>query len=886
MMASMVPKASTSSCNPLSPMSVQEKGSRNKRKFRADPPISDPNKILPSALNDGPNYEFSAEKFDMGASHSHSPSSCYLCSLYQDHSDSLKLDLGLSSANIGSSGEVDSSCPIDETENDVFQEVDWSDVTERQLEELILSNLDVIYKSAIRKIVACGYTEEVSTRAVLRSDLCYGSKDIVSNIVDNALVFLRNGQVSSSLGVQFFEDLQQMEKYILAELVRALQKVKPFFSTGDAMWCLLICDMNFSRACAMDSDGSPNGSSSRPPQAEVKAESKSAETSLPSLSKAVLTMPCNVNQTDSVSGVPSLAKPKNSHVLDGPTIEKGGSASSTPNAVDKPFSAVSISRSLSLDEKFVSGRRMHSSSTKRESTLRQKPLHLEKTYRSHGGKGFRTAKHSGYILDKKIRSASDSAGLNLKSASLKISKAMAMGLELAHENESLSFPAACPTLSSSSSPFRVDAPTTVSQIPKTDHTPTIPVSKTKPSVSAADTELSLSLSTKGNPPQTNSSCNAEASIPSTAVITFDKSLARWVPQDKKDEMIIKLLPRIQKLEHQLTEWTEWVNQKVMQATRRLSEDIAELKTLRQEKEEVEQLEKEKQTLEESTVKKLSEMENALGKAGGQVDRANAAVRRLEMENAALRQEMVAAKLCAAESAASCQEVSMREKKTLMKFQSWEKQKSLFLEELAAEKRKLSQLEQEFEQAKDFYSQLEGRMRQEEKLKEELLNQANLIRKEREQLEASAKSKEDAIRLKAEANFRRYKEDIIKLEKEISQLRLKTDSSKIAALKRGIDGGFANRLTDPQSSPDAKESWDSNKSKTANVFRDISASGGVKRERECVMCLSEEMSVVFLPCAHQVVCKMCNDLHEKQGMNDCPSCRSPIARRICVRFARA
>ena len=172
------------------------------------------------------------------------------------------------------------------------------------------------------------------------------------------------------------------------------------------------------------------------------------------------------------------------------------------------------------------------------------------------------------------------------------------------------------------------------------------------------------------------------------------------------------------------------------------------------------------------------------------------------------------------------------------------------------------------------------------MKEELLNQANLIRKEREQLEASAKSKEDAIRLKAEANFRRYKEDIIKLEKEISQLRLKTDSSKIAALKRGIDGGFANRLTDPQSSPDAKESWDSNKSKTANVFRDISASGGVKRERECVMCLSEEMSVVFLPCAHQVVCKMCNDLHEKQGMNDCPSCRSPIARRICVRFARA
>lgn len=177
--------------------------------------------------------------------------------------------------------------------------------------------------------------------------------------------------------------------------------------------------------------------------------------------------------------------------------------------------------------------------------------------------------------------------------------------------------------------------------------------------------------------------------------------------------------------------------------------------------------------------------------------------------------------------------------------------------------------------------LQARWKQEAKTKEELVAQANSLRKEREQLEASAKSKEDAIKLKSEANFQKYKADIKKLEKEISQLRLKTDSSKIAALKRGVDGSFASsRISDTQSPPTAKEL-----SRTANGFQEISGGGGgVKRERECVMCLSEEMSVVFLPCAHQVVCKMCNELHEKQGMNDCPSCRSPIFRRICVRFA--
>lgn len=74
--------------------------------------------------------------------------------------------------------------------------------------------------------------------------------------------------------------------------------------------------------------------------------------------------------------------------------------------------------------------------------------------------------------------------------------------------------------------------------------------------------------------------------------------------------------------------------------------------------------------------------------------------------------------------------------------------------------------------------------------------------------------------------------------------------------------------------------------TVAKFQEYSGTGGVKRERECVMCLSEEMSVVFLPCAHQVVCTTCNELHEKQGMKECPSCRGAIQRRISVCFARS
>lgn len=892
-MSSMAVNGSSSCGTQGSPsVSAQEKGSRNKRKFRADPPLGDPNKIV-SSQDQCLSYEFSAEKFEVTSSHGQ-PGACGMCNLNQDHSDGLKLDLGLSSA--AGSSEVGPSQPRDELEADDFQDADWSDLTESQLEELVLSNLDTIFKSAIKKIVACGYSEEVATKAVLRSGLCYGCKDTVSNIVDNTLAFLRNGQEIDPSREHYFDDLQQLEKYILAELVCVLREVRPFFSTGDAMWCLLICDMNVSHACAMDGDsfssivsgdGASNGSSSTSGQPQSKTEAKSSELNLPNPCNPVHSIPCahsSQSETPIASGVPNLAKPKNSLVLNGLVSEKDG-LNNTSDTTDKSFSVTGTSQSAAPEEKFGVCRKVHSGGTKRESMLRQKSLHLEKNYRTYGCKGSsRTAKLSGlgsYMLDKKLKSVSDSTGVNLKNASLKISKAMGVDVPQDNGNHNLSPNSRL----SSSAAFNLETVNTIGSLPKTNSPSALPPVNTPPIPSGADTELSLSLTTKSNSAPVPLSCNAETSNCSYAGIPYDKSLGQWVPQDKKDEMILKLVPRVRELQNQLQEWTEWANQKVMQAARRLGKDKAELKTLRQEKEEVERLKKEKQTLEDNTAKKLSEMENALGKASGQVERANAAVRRLEVENSSLRQEMEAAKLEAAESAASCQEVSKREKKTLMKFQTWEKQKTFFHEELTSEKRRLAQLRQELEQATELQDQLEARWKQEEKAKEELLMQASSTRKEREQIEVSAKSKEDMIKLKAEANLQKYKDDIQKLEKQISELRLKTDSSKIAALRRGIDGSYASRLTDTINGSAHKESQAPFISEMVTNFHNYAGAGGVKRERECVMCLSEEMSVVFLPCAHQVVCTTCNELHEKQGMKDCPSCRSPIQRRIRIRYAR-
>lgn len=224
--------------------------------------------------------------------------------------------------------------------------------------------------------------------------------------------------------------------------------------------------------------------------------------------------------------------------------------------------------------------------------------------------------------------------------------------------------------------FSLDSTDTISQSTNTSSSiheeNAAPALSSPDALSATNTDLSLSLSSKSKSSTTPICYNNGAAISSCVGIPYDKSFGQWIPQDSKDEMIMKMIPRVRELQNQLQEWTEWANQKVMQAARRLGNDKAELKTLRQEKDEVERLKKEKQSLEESTMKKLSEMENALRKAGGQVERANSALGRLEMENEALRKEMEAAQLRAAQSATSFQEVSTREKKTQMNFQSWEK----------------------------------------------------------------------------------------------------------------------------------------------------------------------------------------------------------------------
>ncbi|KAL8141782.1 hypothetical protein V2J09_014814 [Rumex salicifolius] len=341
-------------------------------------------------------------------------------------------------------------------------------------------------------------------------------------------------------------------------------------------------------------------------------------------------------------------------------------------------------------------------------------------------------------------------------------------------------------------------------------------------------------------------------------LNLDENLEQ-VPDEHKDEILGTLANQIKDLERQLKERKEWAQQKAMQAAKKLSSDLTQLKILRMERDETQRLKKGKQTLEDTTMKRLSEMENALRKASSQVDRANAAVRQLEVENAEIRAEMEASKLSASESITTCLEVAKREKKYLKRLLNWEKRKAKMQEEIAAEKQKISDLQLQLDQINAAQKDTEAKWREEVIAKEQAATQVEEERRAKEAAEVSNKRKLEALRLKIEIDFQRHRDDLQRLTQELMRLKSSVQST-----------------TDQNDSPDYTIA--SLYSEVVEQDKNIS-DRGLGEDRECLICMKEEVSVVFLPCAHQVVCASCSKDYGKKGKATCPCCRAPIEQRI-------
>ncbi|XP_062022893.1 putative E3 ubiquitin-protein ligase RF298 isoform X1 [Rosa rugosa] len=738
---------------------------------------------------------------------------------------------------------------------------DWDDPIACQLEELLLSYLQAIFQSAIKRITECGYSEEVAVKAVSRGGLYVGGKDSVLNIVNDTLEFLKGGKDTDVSRENEFDNLQHVVEYTMLEMISVLREVRPSLSVAEAMWWLLICDLNILLACTMEGDLS---SVLAFDEASSESSSDSSSSQLKSEANTEMNIP---NPSNANSSKPSLPNSQNHRSLS--ETLKFGSFPNSANPETAEGKEESLSSMLDSLEKCLGSTKDYVLSSSQTSTseeksgavrkgrtkaelaaLRKRSFQMERNYRAYRSKGgFKSGKlaaFGSFVMEKRPKPPSDLPGVRTKDSSSKVTGSSARGCS-----------STVPSKGTTSSLPSVDT----KQKQKSD------------SEEKSDTKTPVSTSV---PPKTIDYC---------AGIPYNKSLGKYVPQDKKDELILKLVSRLQKLQDELQSWTEWANEKVMQVSRRLGKERPELKALRQEKEEAGKFEKEKQVVEENTMKRLFEMEHALNNASSQVESANSTISRLQVNNSTLKKQLSSAKIMAIESAANLQEALERENKALKKVQAWEGQKGSLQEELETKKNKVAALQQDLGKAKNALHQIEARWKREIMEKETILAQADSMRNEREQREALTQVEEAKIKHKAEDDMQKYVEEIKLLESKLSELQTKSDSSRIAALRRDAAGSFGACLSDRKNVKPTKGSQSSTSFKKLTNSRDHLGTESLRQDRECVMCLSEEMSVVFLPCAHQVVCAKCNELHLKQGMKDCPSCRALIQRRIKVQYAR-
>ncbi|KAK6286260.1 hypothetical protein POUND7_012439 [Theobroma cacao] len=348
-------------------------------------------------------------------------------------------------------------------------------------------------------------------------------------------------------------------------MLEMIRKVKPSLSIVEVMWWLLMCDLNISVACEGEGDifhyfgcKEVSREHSFDSTHQSRSETQHLKTILPSPNEPNVSkpsFPCSQNylpETLKFGSFPNSPNPKNPLAYEGLTLEKKSLVSMGAFGDYGPLTSIS-------EEKPGTGRKR--SSKKKLAALRQKSFNMEK-YKAYGKDAFRVGKLAtigGFVVKKIKKSPSKSPTVNLKNASSKIN---AEAGDLADESHHV--------LTNSSLGLIV-----------TDKSPTLPTKKTKSAVPTANTEIapsssserklfpksegitSVSFKTLDHDAEKKSTSKAKGSTSVSsktpdyyARIPYDQSLGKYIPQDEKDELILKLVPRVQDLQNELHSWTQ------------------------------------------------------------------------------------------------------------------------------------------------------------------------------------------------------------------------------------------------------------------------------------------------------------------------------------------
>ncbi|KAL7587699.1 hypothetical protein Lser_V15G37714 [Lactuca serriola] len=341
----------------------------------------------------------------------------------------------------------------------------------------------------------------------------------------------------------------------------------------------------------------------------------------------------------------------------------------------------------------------------------------------------------------------------------------------------------------------------------------------------------------------------------------------YVPRDDKDILRLEAVAQIEALQKELQGWDDWATSKVMEVTKRLNQNRSEVNMLKAEM-------KDNEAMDENTAKRLLETTLTLNTTNSELNVANSTIVKLKTEQSVIKEEMERERNRSIFQAKRLEQALIKEEEARKKSQSaFGSEKTSLEEELKVLKRQVGQKQQELEKAKCLLSETLIRVAKEERETAKVVNKAECIKNERERIEALAMAEYEIMKGKAEEEFKKNETEKKRIEYEISALKLEAESKRIAEMYMSM-----NMNMDSSKGLEGFRNMSKKKKKKKKMKKK-------KKDRECVMCLNEEMSVVFVPCGHQVLCKACNVKHEER-MNECPSCRTPIQKRINARFAKS
>ncbi|XP_047969890.1 MND1-interacting protein 1-like isoform X2 [Salvia hispanica] len=342
---------------------------------------------------------------------------------------------------------------------------------------------------------------------------------------------------------------------------------------------------------------------------------------------------------------------------------------------------------------------------------------------------------------------------------------------------------------------------------------------------------------------------------------LEEVCAKWQensPNDPKIAFIIDLIKSIRDLEEKVKVQKKWAQTKVIDSAKRLSKDLLELKMLKLERVHSQGLKDKNLCAENAYSLLVMETEQTLRNMNCEASRVREIVRTLELSKAHIKADTEALRLSTSEYESDLNRVLNREMKLMKKVAAFGKQITSLRVNITEAKQTVLQLQHDILQIEKEAKEAEEGWKQEGREKEQTIALEGTEARRAEAHRASLRRELAERRQNAEIALRAKKDDIQRLEQELSRVQMFFQMSVVSLegdkfLYNGVEIPSLEKNAPSQSS----------------------------RRWTCMKCSTNDVSILFLPCTHQVLCASCHEGRTSSSMakQRCLFCGADIEQSI-------